>query len=175
MPTPEKEEKITELTQKMEGANALFLADFTGIDVETVSDLRNQLRQAEVEYQVVKNRLAIRAAEAAGLDVLNEHFSGPTALAFVKDDPVEPAKILQKFVDDNGKLAIKSGLVDGQLLTADEVEKLAKLPSREELLGKFVGSVQAPLYGLNAVLSGLLRNLVGVLGAIESQRQEAGE
>ena len=88
MPTAEKEDKVGELTEKMESAKALFVADFTGIDVATVSELRDELRQAEVEYQVVKNRLAIRAAEAAGIEGLGEYFTGPTALAFVSDDPV---------------------------------------------------------------------------------------
>jgi large subunit ribosomal protein L10 len=175
MPTAEKEDKVGELTEKMESAKALFVADFTGIDVATVSELRDELRQAEVEYQVVKNRLAIRAAEAAGIEGLGEYFTGPTALAFVNDDPVAPAKILQKYVDDDGKISIKSGLVDGQLIKAEQFKQLASLPSRDELLAKVVGSIQAPLAGFHGVLSGLMRNLVGALGAIEKKRQEEGE
>jgi large subunit ribosomal protein L10 len=91
-------------------------------------------------------------------------------MAFAGDDPVEPAKLLQKFIDDGGKLSIKTGLVDGQVLTPEAVGELAKLPSRDELIGKLVGTVNAPLYGLAAVLNGLLRNLVGVLGAIEKEK-----
>lgn len=175
MPTAAKIDKVSELTEKMGAAKALFVADFTGIDVATVSELRDELRQAEVEYQVVKNRLAIRAAEAAGFGDLSQHFTGPTALAFASDDPVAPAKILQKYADDDGKIGIKSGLVDGQVIEADQVKQLASLPSREELLAKAVGSIQAPISGFHGVLSGLLRNLVGALGALEKQKQESGE
>jgi len=137
--------------------------------------LRNKLRDAEVHYQVVKNRLAIRAAEEAGIAGLKEHFTGPTAIAYSNEDPIAPAKILQDFADDGGKMLIKSGYMDGKILAADEVQVIAKLPSRHELLGKVVGSVQSPLYGFSAVLNGLLRGLVGVLSAVEKQKGEGGE
>ena len=94
--------------------------------------------------------------------------------AYAADDPVEPAKLLQKFIDDGGKLAIKTGLVDGQVLTPEAVSQLAKLPSREELIGKLLGSVQSPLFGLASVLNGLMRNLVGVVSAIEKEKSGAG-
>ncbi len=177
MPTVEKTEAVSLLARKMAEADAIFLADFHGLDVDSVTRLRRSLRGAGVEYQVVKNRLAKRAASDAGLQGLEQYLEGPTAMAFVQDDPVASAKILQEFIDSGGKLAIKTGLVDGQILTAEAVAQLAKLPSREELIGQVVGSVQAPLYGLSAVLNGLLRGLVGALSAIADQRGEvdAGE
>ena len=98
MPTADKIDKVSELSEKMSEANSIFLADFTGLDVASVTELRNQLREASVEYQVVKNRLAKRAAEAAGLSGLDEFLSGPTALALAEDDPVGAAKILKKFI-----------------------------------------------------------------------------
>jgi len=172
MPTAEKAAKVSELTQKMAGSKAIYLADFTGLDVASVTDLRSQLRQASVEYEVVKNRLAKRAAQEAGIAGLDPFFVGPTAIAFAGADPVEPAKILQKFIDAGGKITIKSGLVDGQVISADQFKALATLPSREQLLAKVVGAVQGPLYGLSGVLSGLLRNLVGVVAAIEKKQSE---
>ena len=172
MATVEKEAKIEELKSIMTGAKALYLADFTGIDVGSVTELRNKLRDAEVKYQVIKNRLAIRAADEAGIAGLREHLSGPTAIVYSQEDPIAPAKILQDFADDGGKMQIKTGYMEGEILAADEVKALAKLPSRDELLGKVVGSAQAPLYGLNAVLNGLLRGLVGALSAIEEQKKE---
>ncbi|HIG52990.1 MAG TPA: 50S ribosomal protein L10 [Candidatus Latescibacteria bacterium] len=175
MATVEKEGKIAELKVILAEAKGLYLADFTGIDVEAVNELRNKLRDAEVHYQVIKNRLAIRAAEEAGIAGLKEHFTGPTAIAYSNEDPVAPAKILQGFADDGGKMLIKSGYMDGKILAADEVQVIAKLPSREELLGKVVGSVQSPLYGFSAVLNGLLRGLVGVLSAVEKQKGKGGE
>ena len=174
MPTAEKTETISRLARKMAQAEAIFLADFHGIDVASVTRLRRTLRGAGVEYEVVKNRLARRAAHDAGLEGLEQHLEGPTAMAFAHDDPVAPAKILQEFIDEGGKLAIKTGLVDGQILTAEAVAQLAKLPSREELIGQAVGSVQAPLYGLSAVLNGLLRGLVAALSAIADQQSDAG-
>jgi large subunit ribosomal protein L10 len=174
MPTAEKTESVAALAQKMSQADAIYLADFSGIDVASVTELRRTLREAGVEYHVVKNRLAKLAASDAGLSSLERYLEGPTAMAFVQEDPVAPAKILQGFIDRGGKLAIKTGLVDGQVLTAEAVAQLAKLPSREELIGKVVGSVQSPLYGLSAVLNGLLRGLVGALAAIKDQQAEGG-
>ena len=175
MATVGKKEKIAELKAILAEAKGLYLADFTGIDVEAVNELRNKLRDAEVHYHVIKNRLAIRAAEEAGIAGLKEHFTGPTAIAYSNEDPIAPAKILQDFADDGGKMLIKSGYMDGKILPADEVQVIAKLPSRDELLGKVVGSVQSPLYGFIAVLSGVLRGLVGVLSAVEEQKGEGGE
>lgn len=176
MPTVEKTARIEELTSIMSGAKALYLADFTGIDVASDTDLRRKLRDNSVEYQVVKNRLAKRAAEAAGIEQLSEFLAGPTAIAFAQDDPIAPAKVLQEFIDGGGKLAIKTGLLEGRLLSEEQVTALAKLPSKEQLLGQVVGGIQAPLYGLAGVLTGLLRNLVGTIAAIEEkQREDSGE
>lgn len=171
MPTEEKRESVAILSRKMSEAKSIFLADFTGVDVESVTRLRRSLRGASIEYQVVKNRLAKLAVEDAGLEGLADFLKGPTALAFALEDPVAPAKILQQFIDDGGSLAIKSGYLDGQVLTADRVVELSKLPSREELLSKVVGSVQSPVYGLGFTLTGLLRSVIGALSAIEEQKR----
>jgi large subunit ribosomal protein L10 len=172
MPTSEKIDKVEELKIAISGAKAIYLADFTGIDVAAVTELRNKLRAADVTYHVVKNRLAKRAVEAAGISGLDEHLVGPTAIAYSKEDPLAPAKILQDFADGDKTFAIKAGFMDGQVLSADEVKVLAKLPSREELLSRVVSGVQSPLYGFASVLSGLLRNLVGVVAAIEEKQKE---
>ena len=171
MPTEAKRESVANLSRKMSEAKSIFLADFTGVDVESVTRLRRSLRSASVEYQVVKNRLAKLAVEDAGLEGLTDFLKGPTALAFALEDPVAPARILQQFIDDGGTLAIKSGYLDGQLLTANRVVELSKLPSREELLGKVVSSVQSPINGLGFTLTGLLRSVIGVLSAIEEKKR----
>jgi len=172
MPTAEKVEQVAQLKQRMTDAKALYLADFTGVDVASVTQLRRNLRAASVEYLVIKNRLAKLAATDAGLDGLTPFLTGPTAVAFGVQDAVEPAKILQKFIDDGGKLAIKAALVDGEVMDPEQVAALAKLPSREELLGKVVGAMQAPITGFAGVLNGLLRNLVGVLAAVQEKQGE---
>ena len=173
MPTLEKVDKIKELTAALSNAKVIYLADFTGLDVAKVTGLRNKLRDAEVSYQVVKNRLAKRAAAEAGISGLDEHLVGPTAIALTSEDPIAPAKILQDFADEDDTFSIKSGFMDGQILSPNEIEALSKLPSREELLGKVLGSVQSPMYGLAGVLNGLLRNLVGVIGAIEEMQKSS--
>ena len=173
MPTLEKVDKVEELTAALSNAKVIYLADFTGLDVAKVTGLRNKLRDAEVSYQVVKNRLAKRAAAEAGISGLDEHLVGPTAIAFTSEDPIAPAKILQDFADEDDTFSIKSGFMDGQILSPNEIEALSKLPSREELLGKVLGSVQSPMYGLAGVLNGLLRNLVGVIGAIEEKQKSS--
>ncbi len=170
MPTAEKVEQISALSQKMSSAKSIFMADFTGLDVASVTELRRALRGASVDYQVVKNRLAKRAAADAGLDGLSEYLSGPTAMTFAQEDPLEPARILQKFIDNGGKLVIKSGVLDGDLLSPEQVKQLALLPTRDELIVELMGLVRGPLYGFAGVLSGLLRGLVGTLAALEQSR-----
>ena len=132
MPTEQKTETVNDLSQQMTAAKSIVLADFTGLDVASVTQLRRSLRSASVDYRVVKNRLAKRAASDAGLSSLEEFFSGPTAMAFGLDDPLEPARVLQKFVDTGGKIAIKSGFMDGQVLSPEQIKDLASLPSRSE-------------------------------------------
>jgi large subunit ribosomal protein L10 len=172
MPTAQKTARVAELAAIMAEAKAIYLADYTGIDVASDTELRRKLRDASTDYQVVKNRLAKIAAEEAGVGALCEYLTGPTAIAFAQDDPIAPAKIIDEFGSAGGKLAIKSGFMEGRLLTEEQVKALAKLPSREALLGQVVGGVQAPLYGFAAVLTGLLRQLVGVVSAIEEKERE---
>ena len=171
MPTTEKIDQVGQLAETLNSVKAVYLADFTGLDVASVTQLRRELRQASVGYVVVKNRLAKRAAAEAGMEGLEEFFAGPTAIAYSETDPLEPAKILQKFIDGGGQLTLKSGFVDGQIVSSDQIQALASLPSREELYSKVVGGIQAPLYGFAAVLNGLLRNLVGALAALEEQKR----
>ena len=173
MAAAEKVEAVEQLTSAISEASSIILADFSGIDVESVTELRNKLRDASVGYQVVKNRLAKRAVEGAGITGLEEFLIGPTAMAFGHGDPLAPAQILQKFIDSGGKIVIKTGFMDGQILSADQVKALASLPSREELLAKTVGTIQGPLSGLAGVLSALMRNLVSVVSAIQTARTES--
>tara|TARA_B100001123_G_scaffold432647_1_gene556038 strand:+ start:93 stop:623 length:531 start_codon:yes stop_codon:yes gene_type:complete len=176
MPTTEKIESVERLKETISESRSIVLADFSGIDVAAVTELRNKLREASVTYEVVKNRLAKRAIEDAGIDGLSDYLTGPTAMAFAVEDPLAPAQVLQKFIDDGGKIAIKSGLLDGEVMTPDQVKALALLPSREELLATTVGTIQGPLAGLVRVLNGLLSNMVGVVAAIEEKaRTEGGE
>lgn len=171
MARPEKEKKIQDLTEKFRSAKAVYLTDFTGLDVIKATELRKKLREASVEYRVVKNTLAQLAAKNAGCDLLLDYLTGPTGLAFGIKDPIIPAKILTEFSKDNEKLRVKVGLMEGRIYDPREVKQLASLPSREELLAQVLSGLQSPISGFVGVLGGLLQKLVGTLDAIAKQKE----
>lgn len=171
MARPEKEKKVQDLTEKFRSAKAVYLTDFTGLDVIKATELRKKLREASVEYRVVKNTLAQLAAKNAGCDLLLDYLTGPTGLAFGIKDPIIPAKILTEFSKDNEKLRVKVGLMEGRIYDPREVKQLASLPSREELLAQVLSGLQSPISGFVGVLGGLLQKLVGTLDAIAKQKE----
>ncbi len=173
MARPEKEAAVSEIQEKLQKSKAVVLADYRGLNVQEVTELRKKLREAGVEYKVAKNTLTSRAAKAVNIEGLDEYLSGPTALAFGYGDAVTPAKILSTFAKDHKKLEIKGGVLEGKVIDFRMVKTLADLPSREALLGQVAGLMQAPMRGLVTVLSGPARNLVYALEAI--RKQKAGE
>jgi large subunit ribosomal protein L10 len=169
----EKEVTVKEVQQKLERSKAVVLADYRGLNVQEVTELRKRLREAGVEYRVIKNTMTSRAAKAAKLEGLDRYLSGPTAIAFGYNDVVTPAKILADFAKDHKKLELKGGILEGRVIDFEMVKSLAQLPSREVLLGQLAGMLQAPMRGLVTVLSGPLRNLAYAVEAI--RKQKAGE
>lgn len=170
MARPEKEALVSEIQEKLSGSQSVILADYRGLNVTEVTELRKKLRESGVEYKVVKNTLTSRAAKAANIDGLDQFLSGPTALAFGIDDPVAPAKILADFAKNHKHLELKGGVLEGKVIDLAKVNELASLPSRKALLGQVVGLLQAPIRGLVTVLSGPLRNTAYVLEAIRKQK-----
>ncbi len=169
-----KEATVEELTAALKGAESVYFTDLTGLDVERVTKLRSQLHAASVECRVVKNTLTRFAVKNAELPDLGSYLEGPTALVF-SQEPVSPAKILVDFGKENDeKPMIKGGLLTGAIIEADQVQELAKLPAREELLAKVVGGIAAPISGLVFSLSGVLGNMVRVLSAIGVQKDSEG-
>lgn len=168
MPTPKKVQEVEEITNLLQNATLAILTDYRGLNVADLQGLRAQLRPHDSNIRVVKNTLTNIAAERAGLD-LKEFLAGPTALVTAMDDPVQPAKVVNDFVRSSRVLQIKGAILEGQVIPASEIERLASLPSREVLLGKVVGQVQAPLYNLVGVLSGTIRSLQYVLQARAEQ------
>lgn len=164
------EKIVAEIKQKLEESTAVILTNYRGLNVAQMTQLRAKLREAGVEYKVLKNTLTRLAAHQVGLEGLDDYLTGPTAIAFSKD-PVAPAKILSNFAKENKALEIKAGVLEGKIIDLEGVKALASLPSREELLAKVVGGMQAPIYGLAFVLSGCLRNLVYVLDAVRKQKE----
>lgn len=174
MPNLEKKQQVvTEIRTRLENAVAAVLADYRGLNVAEVSELRNQLREAGIEYKVLKNTLTRIAARDLGLGELEQYLEGPTAIAFSPTDPVAPAKILADFAKNHKALELKAGVIEGKVIGLDGLKALADLPTREVLLSQVLGGMKAPLYGLVTVLSGPARNLVYVLNAIKQQK-EAG-
>ena len=150
----EKEAQVAQLQTWMKESAAIVLADYRGLTVAEDTELRSELRKNEIAYKVAKNTLIKRAANNLEITDLDSYLEGPTVLAYAAD-PIAISKILSKFAEEHQALEIKAGLVDGKMVTLDEIKELAKMPSREVLLGRFLGSVQSSLYGLARVLDAL--------------------
>ena len=169
MPTPKKVEEVKEITELLSNTQLAILTDYRGLSVTDLQNLRRQLRPHEASIRVVKNTLASIAADQAGMGGLKDLLAGPTALVTAGDDIVAPAKVINDFVRTSRILQIKGALLEGQVIPASEIENLANLPPREVLLGRVVGGIQSPLYGLVGVLAGTIRQLGYVLNARAEQ------
>ncbi|MDE2998069.1 MAG: 50S ribosomal protein L10 [Gemmatimonadota bacterium] len=176
MPTDEKVSAVEELTRLMGRSQGFYLTDFTGLNVPDVTRLRKRLRDEDVTYRVIKNRLALIAVKNAGIQGLEEVLQGPTGLVSSETDPIAAVRLLHEFASEtDGLPRVKGGFADGRVFREDQLEKLARLPSREVLLGQLVSSVQSPLAGLVFCLGGLIQSLVLVLNEIAGKKGEAGE
>ena len=154
----QKKQVVAELIETLKSAQAGVLVDYRGITVEQDTKLRTKLREAGVEYKVVKNTLTRFAANEVGFQELDEQLNGPTALAVSTTDAVAPAKVISDFAKEVEALQIKAGFVDGKVISLDEVKQLADTPSREVLLAKIMGSLNAPISKLVRTLQALVDN-----------------
>ncbi|MNW32348.1 50S ribosomal protein L10 [compost metagenome] len=143
-----KQESVDVVTSKLRESVTTVIADYRGLNVAQVTELRKQLREAGVEFQVLKNTLVRRATAAAELTELDEVLTGPTAIAFSTDDAIAPAKILNDFAKKNDALKLKGGVVEGRVVGVDQIKALAELPSREGLLSMLLSVLQAPVRNL---------------------------
>jgi large subunit ribosomal protein L10 len=166
----EKQETIAELHEKFSRAKTAVITGYSGINVEEITELRAKLRQAKVEYRVVKNTLARKAAEGTALEPLKDHFVGPVGLALGYDDVVAPAKVLAEFNKTQANLLLKVGVLDGKLLKQADIKALASLPSLNELRGKIIGLLQAPA----SRIVGVLQAPGGQLARVMKARAEKG-
>jgi len=168
----EKEAVVGSLADMFSGASGIYLTDFTGMDVASVTELRRQLRAASVSYRVVKNTLARLALDRSGKEMLKEFFQGPTGVAVTVEDEFVPAKVLVDFAKEGERPKLKGAFIEGRLFTPEEVTALAALPAKSELLAGVVRGIQTPISGLVGCLSGMFRNLAGVLRAVAERREE---
>lgn len=167
-----KEEVVADLVQKLNQAKSVVFTDYRGLTVEELNEVRNELRKDGIEYKVIKNTLFNIAAKDAGLDLDLKQATGghPIAAAFGFGDEVAPAKVVNSYANKNEKLEILGGILEGKEISAIMVKSLAKLPSREELYGKLVGTLAAPMSGMVNVLQGNIRGLVNVLNSIKETK-----
>nr|QGT51194.1 50S ribosomal protein L10 [uncultured Firmicutes bacterium] len=155
----QKKEAVAALVERLQGAQAGVVADYRGLTVEQDTQLRTKLREAGVDYTVIKNSIIRFAANETGLNDLDPILHGPSALATSSDDVVAPARVLVDFAKDNEALEIKAGFVDGKVISLDEVKMYAAIPSKEVLISKMMGSLQAPVGNLARTLAAVADKL----------------
>ena len=167
----DKQQIVDELSDKIKGAKALYYTDFTGLNVKRMTELRRRLRKAGVEYVVIKNTLALRAVNESGL--VGERLRGPTGIV-VATDPVAGAKVLSDFAKEfEQKPAVKGGMFDGKAIDADQVKKLASMPSREQMLAELGAGLMSPLASFAGAMNGMLYMMVGALEALRADKEGA--
>jgi large subunit ribosomal protein L10 len=156
-----KKQIVAEIAEKFRASKTTVIVDYRGLNVAEITELRKRLREAGVEFKVYKNTLTRRALAEVGLEGLNDVFTGPNAIAFSNEDVVAPAKILSEFAKDHEALEIKAGVIEGNIATLEEINALAKLPSREGLLSMLLSVLQAPI-----------RNFALVAKAVADKKEE---
>lgn len=159
-----KKETVKEITEKFRNSDAAIFVDYRGLNVHEVTELRKELREANVDYKVYKNTLTRRAVKEVELEELNDTLVGPTAVAFSEEDVVAPAKILYNFAKDHEALEIKGGVIEGEVVSLEQIEELSKLPDYNGLVSMLLSVLQAPI-----------RNLAYATKAVADQKEEAGE
>jgi len=170
----EAKQQITEdLHNRFARSAVIVLTDYKGLDVTSINDLRRKLRESNIEYQVVKNTLLVRAAEDTEVALIKDHFKGPSAVAISYDDPVAPARVLTQFAKDNNKLEIKVGVLNGKVLDLQAIKALATLPSKEVMLAQLLATIHAVPTSFVRVLAEIPRSLLNVLTAIKDQKEAA--
>jgi large subunit ribosomal protein L10 len=174
MPRPEKVQAVADIKESLEGAEAVFLTEYRGLTVKAVQELRASLRSSGAEYKVVKMTLARRAADDAGIAGLDEYLLGPTALAFAKSDPVATAKALKEFAKTHEVFVMKAGVLSGNILSPEDVSRLAEIEPREVLLAKIAGAAKAPLAQAAGLFASFNSNAASMFKQL-LDKKESGE
>lgn len=170
---PEKAAKVAELKELLVNSKCSILVDFCGLTVAQDTELRRKMREAGVHYNVVKNTLLRIAAQEAGIEGLEPSLEKNTAIAVAPEDPVAVAKIICEFAKANKELKVKVGVLDGKVISVEDIKALADLPPKEVLIAKMLGSMNSPITGFVNVLQGTIRNVVYALEAVRKQKESA--
>ena len=169
----EKKKIVENLQDRFSKTSIVIVTDYKGLDVATINDLRRKLREEHVEFQVVKNTLLTRASAETDVGLIKEHFKGSSAVALSYDDPVAPAKVLTNFAKDHEELEIKGGVLNGQVLELNDIKTLSAMPSRDQLLGKLVSTLNAVPASFVRTLGEIPKKLLYVLLAVKEQKEAA--
>ena len=172
----EKETFVVEFRERLDRSSVVYLTDFTGLNVKSMATLRQRLKESGAEYLVAKNRLMRLALEGTEFPDLGDALTGPSGVIFGYEDVVTTAKILSEFAKEhNDRPAFKLGVLENKLLDAAQLDRLAKLPAREQLLAELAGAFEAPMAALAGALEAKTQEMAGLLDAYKAQKQEAGE
>ena len=172
MPSQKNIDEVKYLTDKLESASAIYFTDYLGLDVDSITKLRSEFFHASVEFKVTKNTLLKLAAENMKIEGLDDYLVGSTAIAISLDEPTSPAKVLKSFMKEYDKPEVKAILFDGEVLEGSEYKKFASLPSKDELLTKFVILLNSPMTNLVRTLSSPMGNFVNVLNSLKNEKSE---
>jgi large subunit ribosomal protein L10 len=170
MPSVKNINSVKELSVKLDKAKAIYFTDYLGLDVVSVTKLRKNFVEKDVEFTVAKNTLIKLAAKEVGISGIDEFLEGPTAIAFSYDDPTGPARVIKEFLKDFDKPSVKGMIFDGEIFTSDQFDKIANLPSKEQLLSKLVGMLNSPMSKLSSVLNSSVSGLLGRLTQLNSKK-----
>ncbi len=167
----EKSDIVSNVKEMIESSSAVYLTDYTGIDVADINSIRSNFRKEGVKYKVIKNTLFKRAIDETGkYGKLADHLVGMTGYVFASDNPIAPAKIIKKYFDDKKKLALKACYIEDQFYPGDSLAVLASLPSKKEIIAGILGSLNAPASGIVGVLNAVMRDLVSVVDEISKKK-----
>jgi len=169
MANPKNTADLAKLKEKLDGAHSIVLTEYRGLTVGQLQELRNNLG-FDVEYSVAKNTLFKIAANEAGIEGLDEHLTGPTAIAFIKGEAVDAAKVIKKFADDNKAFVVKGGYMDGNILSADQVAAIAELDNRETTLAKLAGAMKGSMAKAAAVFNAPATKMVRTAAALQDKK-----
>ena len=171
MKRPDKEAFVADFRERLSESSVMYLTDFSGLNVKSITQLRSELRNSGAEFMVVKNRLARLALAELDLPEIADHLVGPTAFVLSTDDAAAPAKAITDFAKQHdGRPVFKVGVLEKSLLEADAIQKIASLPSREQLLAEVAGAFEAPMAAFASALGALLQEFAGLLDALKEEK-----
>jgi large subunit ribosomal protein L10 len=172
MAKPEKVQAVAELKELFENSNSFFVTDYQGLNVADMTVLRRNLRENDVRYLIAKNTLIKRAVSEAGIEGLEEHLSGPTAVAFAQGDPAAAAKVINESYKERDLPRVKIFSVEKELFGGDDIGRLADLPTKEELLSRLVADIESPIVATVQMIDGMFRELIGTVDALADKRKQ---